>query len=294
LTDLRLAADARILIVEDDGDMRNLLCKTLEKRGFEPRTAEDGNEALEVLENDERLALVISDLDMPGLSGVEFLKRATYAHPSLSVIIASGIVDPEIESVLLELGIREILRKPFAVSDLVKLVVDTLSDHHYDEDIVACLAREVPPIVTGGGTGLDIVVQRPFLRVSSQMLGRLSAFVDVAGPDLRGKLVVSGAPFGFARVRRAWLSQQPTTRSSLWDVAGEIANQLAGVVRAHYVQRGLEANRSVPMIVEGERVRLGYMTQKPSLVVPFAVEGWSDPLYVEWSLAALGPAKLAA
>ena len=81
----------RLLIVDDEKNIRSGLAKALQMDGYEVEQAEDGQEALKVLLKSE-IDLIISDLRMPKLSGEELLKKVVRAYPTVAVRIMTGTV----------------------------------------------------------------------------------------------------------------------------------------------------------------------------------------------------------
>jgi CheY-like chemotaxis protein len=104
---------ARILVVDDEADARLLARTLLENDGYEVDEAEDGKEALRILEEDPRYHLVVLDLTMPGLDGREVLAniRGNPVTAALPVVIRTGTGDDRIEAEILEAGADDYLDK---------------------------------------------------------------------------------------------------------------------------------------------------------------------------------------
>lgn len=79
-------AKARILVVEDDDNHRQLYCEELKSAGYETLEARNASEAEEIL-NSESVDLIILDINMPYVSGMELLPRLHEMHPGMPVII---------------------------------------------------------------------------------------------------------------------------------------------------------------------------------------------------------------
>jgi CheY-like chemotaxis protein len=97
----------KILVVDDEEDVRTFLSSVLEREGYEVLVAADGVEAFEILDR-EHPALVILDLQMPNQTGTEFYRRLSRHHDLVNtpVIVVSGIA-----------GRHLAIREPFAVFD---------------------------------------------------------------------------------------------------------------------------------------------------------------------------------
>jgi CheY-like chemotaxis protein len=97
----------KILVVDDEDDVREFLSSVLEREGYETLLASDGVEAFEILER-EHPAVVILDLQMPNQTGTEFYRRLARHHEvaDTPVIIVSGLA-----------GRHLAVRQPFAVFD---------------------------------------------------------------------------------------------------------------------------------------------------------------------------------
>ncbi|HXH07901.1 MAG TPA: sigma-54 dependent transcriptional regulator [Vicinamibacterales bacterium] len=111
------AAAPRILVVDDERSMRELLAIVLRRDGYEVRLAENGRAALEVIER-EPIELVISDIRMPDLSGVDVLAAAQRANPEVIGIMITAYASTETAVEALRLGAYDYVTKPFNVEEL--------------------------------------------------------------------------------------------------------------------------------------------------------------------------------
>jgi DNA-binding NtrC family response regulator len=118
----------RILIADDDPSLRRVTQMQLEELGYEVMTAGDGNAAMELVAG-SRPALVISDLKMPGISGLEVLKQIRAEHPETTVmmITAFGTVETAVEA--MKAGAYDYITKPIDYRQLT-LVVNRAMEHH--------------------------------------------------------------------------------------------------------------------------------------------------------------------
>lgn len=114
----------RILIVEDEDIQRKQLARALAEPDRAIAEARSGEEALKSLAGD-RFDLVISDIRMPGISGLELVRRikSAYPHTSVLLITAHGTVDSAIEA--MKIGVEDYLTKPFG-SDELEIIIERI------------------------------------------------------------------------------------------------------------------------------------------------------------------------
>jgi DNA-binding response OmpR family regulator len=113
----------KILVVEDEPDLLDLVVYNLRKEGFKPLRAESGEKALE-LARDERPDLVLLDLMMPGLDGIEVCRRlrASDATSDIPIVMVTARAEETDAVVGLSLGADDYVKKPFGVKELVARV----------------------------------------------------------------------------------------------------------------------------------------------------------------------------
>ena len=119
----------RLLVVDDEATIREVIAMTLEFNGYQCRTAEDGTDAFAVyLQERERIAAVITDLNMARMDGITLVRGLRILSPALKVIVSSGHICSEKQRVLEALGVRRLLAKPYTMETLLRCVRDTLDD----------------------------------------------------------------------------------------------------------------------------------------------------------------------
>ncbi len=115
----------RILIVEDEEPVRSMLYQLFDMYGYECVVAADAAEGRESLKMDD-FDLILSDLNMPGESGLQFLQYALSQNPGLRTILYTGYDHPEVVERVLEIGISDYLTKPFSLHTLLARVAEVL------------------------------------------------------------------------------------------------------------------------------------------------------------------------
>jgi signal transduction histidine kinase/ActR/RegA family two-component response regulator len=137
----RAAAGAHILVVDDDPDVRWIIAQDLQEIGYAVTEADSGRAALAILERDTPCDLMVADLVMPGLSGLDTLRLARRSRPDLKVLFASGYAD--LSRFGGNLGNHALLKKPFKLETLAEAVQTALQRVSPDEsDNVVPLRRD--------------------------------------------------------------------------------------------------------------------------------------------------------
>jgi len=140
--------DRSVLIVDDEKNIRLTLSLALEKLNIPVDTANDGDEALRKL-TEKSYALMLLDLRMPGMDGLEVLRRVSEIRPEVKVVIITAWGSIEIAVEAMRLGAVDFLQKPFDADDVRELVSSLLDEatqeryrgREYDNYIELALKR---------------------------------------------------------------------------------------------------------------------------------------------------------
>ena len=122
----------RVLLVEDDADLRMLIAQVLERDGCEVIQASDGSEALVVLgeqylvEQTRPIDLVISDVQLPGWTGLQILQGIRKRDRTTPIILITGFGDQEVRRRARVFGVTAFFDKPFEADDLRTAVLNIL------------------------------------------------------------------------------------------------------------------------------------------------------------------------
>lgn len=113
----------RVLIAEDDPNSRWVLCALMKRLGFDCRTAANGREVLDQVE-EFRPQLILMDLMMPGLDGIEATRRlkADLRTRDIPVLALTGDITPRNESAARDAGCDDFIPKPIVLPELMKRV----------------------------------------------------------------------------------------------------------------------------------------------------------------------------
>jgi len=129
-----MTSHERILVVDDEEQMRDLLAKVLERKGYQVSVCGDGTEALALLER-EPADLVITDVRMPGLNGMEALRAIKELNPEIVVLImtAFGSIDQAVQAV--KEGAYDYINKPFKIDEILLTIEKALEERHLRHEV---------------------------------------------------------------------------------------------------------------------------------------------------------------
>ena len=118
-----MPVNARVLVIEDDYASQQTLRALLQRMGHTPVVVDRGEQALRLLESPAEVDLAISDVVMPGMSGIEFAERAHRVRPSMPVLLVTGDTDT-VDSLLARGAVA--LLKPYSPDTLERVLGETL------------------------------------------------------------------------------------------------------------------------------------------------------------------------
>jgi two-component system response regulator (stage 0 sporulation protein F) len=118
---MRSETPAQVLVVDDEVVVRRVVSDYLEKMGYTVATADSGEAAIEFV-RENRPRVVLLDIFLPGMNGLDILRSLKREQPRTQVLVISGFADEELERKVKGLGAAECLRKPFDFTRLSELV----------------------------------------------------------------------------------------------------------------------------------------------------------------------------
>src|SRR5208282_1777242 len=180
---------ARILIVDDQDMMRDSLAGTLAREGHEVIAANDGPAAVSRLSS-SRFDLLITDLKMPKMTGLELLAEAKKARPEMPVVLMTAFATVNTAVEAMKLGAYDYIQKPFD-GDEIKLLVDRTLEHSRLK-----LENQAYRSMTEIGSPRPLVGTSPAMeqvRQKLELVARSNATVLIRGESGTGKEVVARA-----------------------------------------------------------------------------------------------------
>ena len=218
-------ATPRILIVDDDSGQRSLLDSFLRSQGFATVLADSGERALELL-TAGKFSMLISDVRMPGLSGLETLRRVRQNFPTLPVLLVTAYADIREAVVAMRDGALNYLAKPIDLDELLATVRQATG---HGPAVPLALGEEkiLPP---------HVVAQSPLTVALFQQIALIAPSetrVLITGESGTGKEIV-------ADTIHAWRSTARPLPRRCWKVNCSAMKKARSLVPARYGSAGLK------------------------------------------------------
>lgn len=173
-----------VLIADDDQNIRQILCKAMEKLDAEIYEAEDGIHAIQLL-SEHKTDILIADHKMPGMTGLELLSEVKKKYPEITRLLITGYMEADVFKEAINIGeIYKIITKPFRLLEVSDILKDALDFHHskiLNRDFIDKLEKEVKLFFQSffnSGQAVIITDNSATIQYVNQ------AFVDLYGYDL--------------------------------------------------------------------------------------------------------------
>lgn len=184
-----MSSKKRVLIVDDELNIRRILQASFDKNGWVALTAESGHEALRLLER-EQVDCVLTDVTMPGMSGYDLQKEISTIYPELPVVImtAFGTIPQAIEAI--RHGAFEFVTKPFDLDLVKKIIQNALDGVEPGQKKASKVKKKVKSVETARA----FIAESPAMKEILEMVQQVAdsrATVLVTGESGTGKEVVA-------------------------------------------------------------------------------------------------------
>lgn len=223
-------APDKILIVEDEPDIALALKIALESAGYDPEWTGDGEKALQFLQSESSCHLVLLDIRMPGIDGVEVLKRLKASNCDVAVIMMSGHGSEELAVECIKIGAEDYLSKPFVLDDMLQrverarshrlAVIEKKRLEQEREDFFMMLSHDMKNPMTAVIGSIDIMREGRLGPVNEEQFDYLQSAIDSCNEvimmidnllDIRrfeiGKMQLSIQPYSPADIIRKVVAQ---------------------------------------------------------------------------------------
>ncbi len=184
-----VGGDRPILIVDDEQSMREFLSIMLDKRGYETVAEDGGKAALERLEAGERFSLIVTDLKMPGVNGLDVLEQAKELDPACQVIVVTAYATPESAISAIKQGAYDYIQKPFKVEQAEVVVERALEKYDLVSENLYLKERIEEQTRFGALIGQSEPMQQVFERITR--VAPTDSTILISGESGTGKELVA-------------------------------------------------------------------------------------------------------
>jgi two-component system, NtrC family, response regulator PilR len=186
-----VAGDTHVLVVDDERSMREMVAIMLKRAGYGVTQAASGKEAIALLDAGDRFDIIVTDLFMENVGGIEVLTRAKAASPECEVILITAFGTAESAVEAMKKGAYDYLSKPFNVDEFLIIVRQAVERQNLIRDNISLRAR-----VQGRFRLADVAGRSPAMQrviAVARKVADSTATVLVSGESGTGKEVVARA-----------------------------------------------------------------------------------------------------
>ena len=278
------------IMVVDDYDMDRVLFQSIiEKLGYKVLVATSGREALKLLADNVTVAMLITDINMPDLNGIDLLKHVRYARPHLPVLVLTARIENDYAEELGELEVKQVMQKPVDRDTLASAITEGLQGDYYDSPLLDHLRTSMLEAMNQQDPALTVTPSnQAYVRFGPELSGNLSVVVGICGEQLRASVVFTGPTVWWNRLVKGVFQKDIPSAKALFDSAGEFGNMVSTRIREYFMRRGLDSMQTPQLVFRGQRVELLSQYPQPILTVPFTALGMTEPFYLEIQIAQKG------
>jgi CheY-like chemotaxis protein len=260
LNSLERPKKAKMLVVDDEPDNLDLLYRTF-RRDFQVLKAESGVQALEVLQTEGEVAVIISDQRMPEMKGTEFLSRTVPEFPDTVRIILTGFTDVEDLVEAINSGqVYKYITKPWDPEEL-KAVVQRAAETY---DVLKQRTQELQRSQSQTALLARLVrIAQEATNVDGSLEPTVQALAETFNADRAALQVMAAGTLetvSLFNMSANWLSQDPLVQAAIatqqMQASFDIAADASLANLSHYGESGIQAHLVVPILMRGEGVAL--------------------------------------
>ncbi|MCB4792811.1 MAG: response regulator [Elusimicrobia bacterium] len=174
--------DVKVLIIDDEQGIRDMISYALQKEGYTVKTAQNGKEGIQKVDEQE-IDIVITDIKMPGIDGIEVLEKIKEIKPEIEVIVATGYGTMETAIESLRKGAYDYINKPFNINELSLLIAKAYETKQLKSQLVSL--KELDKLKAEFLSMITHELRTPLMAIS----GALEIIMSKEDVDDEGKLI---------------------------------------------------------------------------------------------------------
>ena len=236
--------EKKVLIVDDDENILFLLSRALMRYGYQVKTAPDGMQAMEILQGGESMDVLLTDMMMPKMSGLELIQHAHEVDPTLEgiVLTAAGSIETAI-SAMRDVGAYDYLLKPLESMNQLALVVERAYTHRHlvreqalMEEREKARSRWLKALVDNVGEAILVVSASGEITIANPAASRRLGFNGLVGRPVQEVL-----PARLAQIVENWQqigAEYPTEMEISWEDGSQQVVSLVPLPEAESDEHG--------------------------------------------------------
>ncbi|MBF0441058.1 MAG: response regulator [Oligoflexales bacterium] len=273
----------RILVIDDDLEIRELIKSILQSNGAFPVIAANATQALDIVASSQPFDVFLLDLIMPIGNGFDFIQsvRRTKKGHGVPIIVISGNLTTENVKKLAFMNIVASLTKPFTAQDLTDAIKNIASKDKnqgkksgYDPRLVKCFVIATKEVVEYY-LKKPANVEKPIQKNTNEACGFISSIITFSGRNIMGSMSLTfDKKFLPVLAKEVFMGEKVTLDEDLLkDLAGEINNQIMGKAKMNLIKLGFSMDLGLPSVIVGEKHTITHKTKNPIVMIPIDCDG---------------------
>jgi CheY-like chemotaxis protein len=265
----------RILIVEDDSDIREHLVLAFEKVDFQVDSAGDADTAIVRIKN-EPYDCIMMDIQLPGQSGLHLaaMARSSKKNGKTPIYICSGNVDQRSKALAEKLKVFDVIEKPFdcfEVAEQVKAKIEEVSKPlTYDSQVISVFLEAASEIFEFYFKEKPKIGKPGVKPQGKPARGAITGLISFSSPGYVGSLALSVNIAYVKGLANAIFPEMQVTldKTAAADIVGEMCNQVLGAVKTKFLKIGHNITLGLPEVIMGKNHTILHKVNNPVLFIP--------------------------
>ena len=266
----------RILIVDDERDILDLLSSCFADKNATVVTAENGLRALQMSESDNYDA-IITDFKMPQMNGLDLIKhiRTGKLNRKTPIFLVTGNADSDSIRKIATFGVANIIMKPFSSNDIAtkiiaKIIAPPKAQVTYDVNFINCCTHAAQDVLEFY-LGSSPTIGKPSIKTDTLTHGFASGLISICHKsEILGSFSLTVDKLFVANLGKSIFGEggPALDDAMIADMTGEMCNQLVGKLKIHLAKESYYISIGLPEMVVGENHRIAHKSKNPVLCIP--------------------------
>lgn len=265
----------KVLIVEDDKDIRDSLVFAFKEIGFTVESAGDADTAIVKIKNN-KFSCIMLDIQIPGQSGLNLaaMVKSSKVNGKTPIFIMSGHIDDRARQLAEKLKVFDVIEKPYVATEVAKNVNQKLEDAFrpltYDSQVISVFLEAATEIFEFYFKERPKIGKPGVKPQGKPARGAITGLIGFTSPGYVGSLALSVNIAYVKGLAEAIFPEMEMTldKNAAADIVGEMCNQVLGSVKSKFLKMGHQITLGLPEVIMGKNHTILHKVKNPVLFIP--------------------------